>query len=138
MGLALKGGWKALTLAGVIGGLIIGFFIAWVFFGLIDVFLSPIGVYFLGPAIIGAIEGASFSVALWDWRRAVMSPVAGAVGSIIGFSVGMAIHDRFYPSGAPHHLQILAVIVPWSIIVGAFIGFALGYLEGRKERQPEA
>jgi NhaP-type Na+/H+ or K+/H+ antiporter len=64
-----------------------------------------------------------------------MSPVAGAVGSIIGFSVGMAIHDRFYPSGAPHHLQILAVIVPWSIIVGAFIGFALGYLESRRERR---
>jgi hypothetical protein len=139
LGVALKGRWKALILAGAIGGVLVGFVLLLSpFFWSIGSLEVPIGVYIIQPAVIGAIEGASFGIALWDWRRAVMSPAAGAVGSIIGFSVGMAIHDRYYPSGTPHHLQVLAVIVPWSTIMGAFIGFALGYLEGRKERQPEA
>ena len=119
LGLALKG-WKRaglLALAGAVGyvaGLMAAFSIAFTF--------SDMGGewwQFILGAIIGAVIGVSLGLALRNWVGAGLLALAGA----IGFGIGYAAHLTWYD---------VIGRTAWGLIGGAFLGAALGYLQGKR------
>ena len=113
LGLGLEDKSKAVILA-LLGALGATFGVIVVFIAGSPVWDSPVRM----AAVIGAMVGASLSVAFWDWKRVVALTVAGAVG----FGLGGAISGDS-PSG---------LLAP-GVIGGASLGAAIGYLEKRKQ-----
>ena len=114
LGLALKDGRKAGVLA-LLGS--VGTYLG--FIGANVAFMAGLPVESLTgkAAVMGAIVGASLGIGFVDWPRVVSLAVAGAVG----FGVGGAIAG-YSPFG----------LIAESLIGGATLGAALGYLETRK------
>lgn len=132
LGLALKS-WKMagfLGLAGAVGflfGLFVSVFIG---LGLAEVLPLPNLIWIiLGRFTIGgAIAGAALGLPLKSWKASGFLALAGTIAFRILDQVQQVVPLGFI---TPQLLSGVTQMFIWGVVLGAFLGAALGYLEKR-------
>ena len=97
--------------------------------------------YILTLISFGAIGGLVLGLAIKDWKKARILALAGAVGFISGFFVGVLVVD--YVIGSPPTewavlgkvlYDFMKILILWAVI-GAIVGASLGYVFFKEWKQ---